>query len=365
MKKALIFLLSLAVVGAVFAADGPSLTFSGSLQTGLVYQMGDNYEDPIMWAYADDAGKDAYRLRLVGTAVNGNTGAKFRISSAATSAVALDYAWTYVDLMDAMLHLDVGYNIDDNAWRTKGDDELDFDVSTGSLKLQVKPIEGLNLGGAIGMPAVAPKAAVAANAATYTLASAAVPGVELADLTYIAGFAYAMAPFGVQAGLKADLGELTAAYAGFDYTDVIPGMSVYFETQLTTLEDFSDNGRMQFDEKAKYVTGPIEVALISYQWMYQNSDKDFGLLVKGSASYAAGNVKPGIEVVYNNDETNLDKAKDLEAGETEVTAITVKPTVEVKFTDKTKVVSGYEYVAYTNLNYDNSQKIFVNFRYDF
>jgi len=334
-----------------------------------VYQMGDDYDDPAVFAWADDAGKEAYRLRLVGTAVNGNTGAKFRISSAAASAVALDYAWTYVDLMDAMLHLDVGYNIDDNIWRTKGDDELDYDVSTGSLKLQIKPIEGLNLGGQIGMPAAAPKDAVAYVNGTATTPAvspvAAIAAVDIADLTYIAGFAYAMAPFGVQAGLMATGGELTAAYAGFDYADVIPGMSLYFETQMTKLEDFSDNGRMQFDEKVKYVTGPIEAALVSYQWMYQNSDSDFGLLLKGSVSYTAGSVIPGIEVVYNNDETNLEKAKYLEAGETEVTAITVEPTITVKFTDKTKVVSGYEYVAYTNLNYDNSQKIYVNFRYDF
>jgi len=364
MKKALIFLLSLAVVGAVFAQDTPSLTFSGSLQTGLVYQMGDNYEDPIMWAFADDAGNDAYRLRLAGVAVNGNTGAKFRLSSNGESKVGVDYAWTYVDLMESMLHLDVGYKVDSTIWRTKGDDELDYDADA-EVKVSILPIEGLNLGFAIGMPTAAPKAAVAANAATYTLASAAVPGVELADLIYIGGFAYAMAPFGVQAGLKAAGGELTAAYAGFDYTDLTPGLTLYFETEMTKLEDFSDNGRMQFDEKAKYVTGPIEAVLLSYQWLYQNSDVDFGLKVKGSVAYTMGTVVPGIEVVYNTDETNIDQAKYLEAGETDVTALTVKPTVTVNFTGKTKVVSGYEYVAYTNLVFDNTQKIFVNFRYDF
>jgi len=343
MKKALIFLLSLAVVGAVFAQDAPTFTLGGSLQTGFVYQMGDNKVDPVIWNFADDAGNDAYRLRVDGTAVNGNTGVKFRLQSDSEKDVFVKYAFTYVDLLEAMVTVQAGYGIDTNDWRTKGDDELDFEGS--GVKVMVKPIDGLNLGGMVRLP------------------DAEADAVELADAGYILGFAYAMAPLGVQGGLLAEEGELQAAYAGFDYADIIPGLSLYVETAFAGLNEFSDFGVIQIDEKVKYVTGPIEAALVSYQWLYQNDDIDMGLKIKGSVSYTAGNLKPAIEVVYNNDEINIDKIDDMTKEDT--TAITVKPTLEVKFTDKTKVVSGYEYVAYTDLTYDNTQKLFVNFRYDF
>jgi hypothetical protein len=362
MKKALIFLLSLAVVGAVFAQDAPTLTFSGSLQTGVVYTMGDDVLDPMLVSYAKDADKLAYRLRLAGTAVNGNTGAKFRISSNGESTdkqVAVDFAWAYVDLLDAMVHIDLGYKVDDSIWRTKGDDELDYDVDN-EAKVQIKAVEGLNFGFAIGFDPIA-------DDATTPLVDEEAAGPELADATFIGGVAYAMAPFGVQAGFKAAMGDLTAAYAGFDYTDVIPGLNVYLETELTKLEDFSNIGKIQIDEKVKYVTGPIEVGLISYQYLYQNSDVDMGLIVKPYAAYTMGINTFKLEVTYNNDEASIsgDYAGYVDAAEPEYSTLTVEPTITSQFTDKTKIVTGFKYVAFTDMAYDNRQWIYVNFRYDF
>jgi hypothetical protein len=359
MKKALIFLLSLAVVGAVFAQDAPTFTLGGSLQTGLVYQMGDDYVDPLIWNYADDAGKDAYRARLDGKAVNGSTGVKFRFQSDSGNDLFVKYAFAYVDLLDSLVTVQSGYGIDENNWRTTGD--LEFDYEGSGVKVMVKPIEGLNFGAMLVAPTLNTKA------------------VELGDATYIFGFAYAMAPFGVQAGAKFDLGEAQGVYGGFNYDGLIPGLTLTLETLYTVVDkigdvatgatglgDYSDFGVTKVVESVEYTTDMFDVGVYAYEFMYGDSDSDMGLKVKPYAAYKTGIYTVKLEVAYVNDEVSIMGDWTKVAFEKEdVSLISVKPTITVQFTDKTKLVSGYEYVAFTDMAADNAQKLFTNFRFDF
>jgi ribosomal protein L12E/L44/L45/RPP1/RPP2 len=374
MKKALIFLLSLAVVGAVFAQDTPSITFSGSLQTGLVYQMGDNYEDPLLWNYANDAGKDNIRLRFGAEAKSGANGAKFRLSSVAEDKVGVDYAFTYISLMDSMLLIQAGYKIDDNAWRTTGKGEFDYDPS--GIKVQVKPIEGLNLGFAIGAPVKATGAVAAAPPAP------AYDAIDIANATYIAGFAYAMAPFGIQAGLKMDMGEMMGVYGGFDYLELIPGLTLTAEakaeviseydeggatktkTYAAGLSDYSDFGRTTIVETVEYKADVLEAGVYAKQFLYGDSNVDMGLWVSPYVKYTVGINQLVLEVTWTNDEFEIDSFKNSYVSlgaDDEYSTLAIAPKVVTKFSDKAKLETGYTYVAQTDMEASDTQKLFLNF----
>jgi len=372
MKKALIFLLSLAVVGAVFAQTPPSITFSGSLQTGLVYQMGDNKVDPVLWNHPNDADKDNIRLRFGAEAKSGANGAKFRLSSVAEDKVGVDYAFTYINLMDSMVLIQAGYKIDDNAWRTTGKGEFDYDPS--GIKVQIKPIEGLNLGFAIGAP-VKETGAVAAAAP-----APAYDAIDVANATYIAGFAYSMAPFGIQAGLKMDMGEMQGVYGGFDYLELIPGLTLTAEAKMEViadyadgpdagtdadktyaagLSDYSDWGRTTIVETVEYKADALEAGVYGKQFMYGSSDVDMGLWVSPYVKYTVGINQLVLEVTWTNDEYEIDKGASLK--KPDYSTLAIAPKVVTKFTDKSKLETGFTYVAQTDMVADNTQKLFLNF----
>lgn len=355
MKKALIFLLTLAVVGAVFAQDNPTLKLSGSIQTGLEYYMGDDQADPNILSYADDAGVGAYRLRLAGDYVNGVTAAHFRISSSAEKDVAVDFVWADLNLLNNMVLIQAGYKVDDNAWRTKGDEEIDYDVD-GGVKVHFKPIAGLDAGFALGVP----------NAA---------PGVKTADATYVLGLAYTQDMYSFQAGAKFVAGDAMGYYGGAEYTG-IENLVLDLEAEMAvvgeladgtktgaTLADYSDFGRTEVVQSVEYTKDALGAGVYAYEWLYGNSKVDMGLKIAPYVSYTTGITTLKLEVAYNNDEYAIDKAKATKKAD--YSTLSVKPTATFQFNDKSKVVSGYEYVAQTDMAADNTQKLFVNFRYDF
>jgi hypothetical protein len=144
MKKALVILLILAVAGGLFAQD---FTIGGKIDTGLKFSGGDGQA---AWAegYHDDHGPT--RVELNGNYAAENYGAKIGIRSNVPgdlvpfSSIFIYNAYVWSEFLNDIINVKAGL-IDDAAWNTGGPE--DFNVSNGGgLRIEVKPIAGLNVG---------------------------------------------------------------------------------------------------------------------------------------------------------------------------------------------------------------------------
>jgi hypothetical protein len=160
MKKALVGFLILAVSAGIFAQEEKEqgLKLGGALKTGIQFKTsnekdtttpgGNEYSkyDPSIRMYNDDADAET-RLDLEGAFTKDNYGVVFRLRTDTVISgpeVEVHQAYVWGDFLNQIINLKVGL-IDDSAWNTDGDE--DFHYSTGAgLRLEVKPIEGLNVG---------------------------------------------------------------------------------------------------------------------------------------------------------------------------------------------------------------------------
>ncbi|GAB6391995.1 MAG: hypothetical protein MdMp014T_1368 [Treponematales bacterium] len=163
MKKALLFLMALAVAGGAFALDvGNGLTLEGEAAGGI--QVVTKDDDTKIALYNDDAG--ANRVRLIAGYSGGIIGAKLRLESkldyfqisgiptgsdisgniAGEAALLQGYGWANLAGGKVVL---AGGDIFDALYGTGG--VIDKDVGVGpGVRVEVKPIEGLSF--AVGLP---------------------------------------------------------------------------------------------------------------------------------------------------------------------------------------------------------------------
>jgi hypothetical protein len=172
MKKALVFLMILAVAGGIFAQD---VKFTGEVKTGLGVLYDTTSEEAHLVPFSRD-GEQPFQFRLNGAyATEGDTaGVKFRLQQRGSFSVP--YAFGYLNVFDNLLTLQGGL-IDDGTFNSGGG-ILDADAGEGvGTQILVMPIDGLVVGGGayasdgFGDLAVFPK---------------------LGDAKYTAGFAYTM-----------------------------------------------------------------------------------------------------------------------------------------------------------------------------
>ncbi|MDR2634090.1 MAG: hypothetical protein LBC51_10805 [Treponema sp.] len=158
MKKALVGFLILALSAGAFAQESKEqgLKFGGALKTGIQFQTDntkgrdgtDKYDlyEPSIRMYNDDADAET-RLDLDGSFTKDNYGVVFRLRTDTVISgpqVEVHQAYAWADFLGEIINMKVG-KIDDSAWNTGGDE--DFHYSTGvGLRLEFKPIEGLNVG---------------------------------------------------------------------------------------------------------------------------------------------------------------------------------------------------------------------------
>ncbi|MHB9293717.1 hypothetical protein Holit_02847 [Hollandina sp. SP2] len=160
MKKILVGFLTLALCAGVFAQEEKEqgLQFGGALKTGFQFQTSDadaepaengdegGKYDPSIRLYSDDADAET-RLDLNGSFTKDNYGVVFRLRTDTVITgpeVKVNQAYVWADFLNDVINVKAGI-IDDSAWNTGGDE--DFHYSTGrGLRLEVKPIEGLNVG---------------------------------------------------------------------------------------------------------------------------------------------------------------------------------------------------------------------------
>ncbi|MDR3343634.1 MAG: hypothetical protein LBT14_12810, partial [Treponema sp.] len=133
------------------------LKFSGAVKTGILFSAttektahdDDGSEiapDPTITMYSDDADMDIGRFDLDAAYTKANYGVVLGLRAEGNPDLPLTlrngYAWA--DLASKKLNMKVG-KIDDGVWTGGG--EQDFDISTGwGFRLEVKPIDGLNVG---------------------------------------------------------------------------------------------------------------------------------------------------------------------------------------------------------------------------
>jgi len=149
MKKALIVLLILALAGGLFAQD---ISFSGHIQTGMRIEILDGADDIGVAANDDDA-PVPIRADFTAAVDDGNWGAKigFRADFDALDGnhTYLHNAYGWLKPVD-ILKISAGM-IDDGVWGTGGD--YDGGVATGGgLRVEIIPIDGLNLGAFFSYP---------------------------------------------------------------------------------------------------------------------------------------------------------------------------------------------------------------------
>ncbi|GHU16728.1 hypothetical protein FACS1894163_06610 [Spirochaetia bacterium] len=157
MKKILVVLLILGfVAGGVFAADlGEGLSISGEISSGINAESSDGDTYVSLWhddggnaralltfEWATDAG--GFKTQLKGIAgYDGNA-----------SSVTVPWAWGWVNLFNNKATLVAG-KIDSNVWGLGNLSTNAFDPNldaVGGARLEIKPIDGLNLGVALPLP---------------------------------------------------------------------------------------------------------------------------------------------------------------------------------------------------------------------
>jgi hypothetical protein len=156
MKKALVGFLVLALSAGAFAQEAKEqgLKLGGALKTGIQFQTDSTKDDPgehnvyapSIHMYNDDADAET-RIDLDGSFTKDNYGVVFRLRTDTVITgpkIEVNQAYVWADFLNQVINVKVG-KIDDSTWNTGGDEDFHYSTGTG-LRLEVKPIEGLNVG---------------------------------------------------------------------------------------------------------------------------------------------------------------------------------------------------------------------------
>jgi len=264
MKKLIVLLLTIAMVGAVFAEEAPApvLKWSGLLNTGFQY---DNSTDSL-YLYGQNAGK-ASRLRLNADYTNGDFGVHFRlqIDDATTTAFSIKHALVWGNLFNNMATFKVGL-LNDSTWATPYNSFGSLDGKKG-VQLQVKPIKGLNVGAF--MPLDTTKKVPAGD----------VPK----DMTFAGKYSISG-----MAGLNLGVAPTTKteAYGSVNVT-AIENLTAIVEADLTDISDIANT--LSLDEYASYAMGNLAVGA----YLEQDFGSTFGWTIAPEVSYAIDKAEVG------------------------------------------------------------------------
>lgn len=285
MKKAIVLLLALAVLGgAVFAQE---LKFSGYLDTGIAY-FDDGVADPTFGLWGDDSGTTT-RFNLQAAYTNENVGATARLrmqnvdtGSPATgtdhSKVFINRAFVWATMLDGNVKAVAG-KLGDYTWSSFGNDIGNFDTLTG-LQLMVMPIEGLNFG--FFLPADSTPALV--EDAFGDIAFGASYSVEgIGD--FRAG--YDMSP----------VADSAMAYFSASIS-AVENLGIIVDAQLSAIGD-DVNGETYFFEEIDYTMDALNVGVDLEQTLYADSAVDMMLTFGPYVSYDLGTFVPGFVFTYS------------------------------------------------------------------
>lgn len=302
MKNQALGLLLLAAAGGIFAQETEplqGLTWSGTVKTGLRFEASNAQGEtrgPRFDLYNEDAGERtridldfAYTKDNYGAAIGLRTNDPFRVPT--LDLFRQGYVWA--EFADRLINLKLG-KIDDPSWATTGPEEFRGDFG-GGLRLELKPLEGLNLGFFLNGPEDYLNSSfwqhnTIGYAADFFLETALGIKYKSPLFAIIAGLRLD----GPGDGLSLDKDHYTAEYleaarihakdpedwddkgllawAGFDL-HAVPNLTVMAEGLFANLGGFGDYGWIWLDEVAEYaftenLTGGIRMD----QFIYGNGD---------------------------------------------------------------------------------------------
>jgi hypothetical protein len=312
MKKALIGFLILALSAGVFAQEEKEqgLQFGGALKTGILFQTSseDGKYDPSIGLYNDDAGKET-RLDLDGSYTKDNYGVVFRLRSDTITGkevkdtknetdfnigpvVEVNQAYVWADFLGEIINVKLG-KIDDSTWKTGGDEG--FHYSTGSgLRLEVKPMGGLNVGFFLNGPNDSGLPTAKQNGNREVLS-----GILAKEFILETSFGakYESDLFDFAAGLRIDSkadGLTTEEFYGHTTTNVqtggdtnkglgayggfavkaVPNLTAAVEARFSNLGDYGKYGWIWINETLGYaITEQLEAGLVMHQHIFGGDNK--------------------------------------------------------------------------------------------
>jgi len=320
MKKLIVLLLALSVVGiAVMAQDAaaapaPTLKFSGYFNIGPeYYQLNGGAQE---WYSNGSDSSTQGRFNLNAKYDAGSYGVAFRLreqdqwgigNSGEVFARRL-YGW--MDAFNGMVRFQAG-RLGDYAWSTGSGGNSwncfgNLDGFTG-MQVQIKPIDGLNFGGFVPFNSTASGAFAKVNSSGVPVNASAVsnPGdiVDAFSQGMIAGAYYLKdvgdIELGYMPGMFKDTGMFFfgAAYTGMsNLTAMVEGI----------MDNIGDTGTGGYAFtylwiNAAYKMDALTVGVIAEPQIYSWSDLGTKLRINPSVSYTIGDVAPGLGFVYLSD----------------------------------------------------------------
>jgi hypothetical protein len=363
MKKFLVVLMILAVAGGVFAQD---ISFSGQVEAGILFEK-EGDDDLIVRPYNADA-EVPLRADLNVAAEWENVGAKIKIRSDFNGFLGspsvidsnvpdedvtylapgdpgfkVPYAFVWANVLNDIIKLSAG-KLDDAAWATLGDFDTNYDNVNGT-RVEIKPIEGLNVG--------------------FALDIVDGRGVTLEDffLETVIGVKFAADPVTVVAALKldgeADGGSDEEIKALFSVNiTAVPKLTAIIDGEINHL-----NGDMGIDIHEKFgyqILDPLEAHLTLVEKGNLDTDIDpegLEFQIKPGVSYAVIPdkffAKLDLEVITWT-ENFFDPLN-----------FVLKPGIEWRYNETAKILGWYKLTIPTQDGADPIHQVQVDFRWSF
>ncbi|MDR0998691.1 MAG: hypothetical protein LBL70_06455 [Treponema sp.] len=374
------------LVAGAFAASGlfaQEIKFDGYVNSGLgvVYSSEENAPDPYIAAAGVDSWNNSFRIRLHATYANeaGNAGAFLRLqASGGHNAVSLHSAYGWFSAFDKILTVKGGI-VDDGTWNTGGT-YLNGDMGEGlGVLARITPISGLDIGlGAYlaETPGEGSNSVFSDNSGVegISFGSSRYYAQELDQAKYTFSLGYTLPELlkfvagfrpKSEAGIGAGKTLPSRLRAGASLL-AVPNLKAVLELELDNLQDFSSqvgdenawgaaitdafssSGKINIYETFQYNLGSLSAGLWAAQWLSQAEDADLGLYVNPWVSYTLGSIVPRLDLGYgsgaragfNNNNLNWHRANYNAVYDSDVSVISIRPSVVFNIDSKTFVEIG-------------------------
>jgi hypothetical protein len=279
------------IIGGIAAQEvkigNGTLTIGGKISTGIEATFDDDTNDKGTVRMYNDTDGTNLRAELTTTYANENVGFTSRLRAddveVGKAAAGFRYAYGWINLFDGLLRPVGGYlDVTSNVWGTKGD--LDVDVGGAGLRLEVKPIEGLNFGAFLRLPDQLVKVnqtgglhdpGKAANIEQFLRYTALGAAYDQSAFYVRLQYVIDTAPFEIKAGTTEDPDPNGQLDFGIGFTG-LPGLGASVEGRIQQLDDFAATGEADFRETVSYTISdalPLTIGVNGKELLHA-TDKD-------------------------------------------------------------------------------------------
>jgi hypothetical protein len=128
----------------------------------------------------------------------------------------------------------------------------------------------------------------------------------------------------------------------------VPNLKAILELQLDKLDDFGETGKTNIFETFQYDPGSLSLGLWAAQWLSQADAETLALYVNPYIAYAFGPIVPRLDLGYgtgaragfNNGNLNWHRQNYAPAYDSDVSVISIRPSVKFNIDSKTFVELG-------------------------